>query len=412
MKNSTAENTFCSYPFNELAIKYFVGSKLEAAAPCCMMTNRVDGETFTRNRLGIDNIDSLTPEEIFNHPRMVLLRKNLLEGIRDPACVVCWQQEDRHLKSFRQFSPAIEIEKVENPTLDTLDLTTGNACNLRCRMCAPATSNSLMIDQRYFEAHNLDQKYLEASDNWCFTSDPIRVTESIQWKWLFNNTDKILRIKASGGEPFYDQKIVKLLDKYIADGTAEKTTLQFHTNGTLIDDELISKLNQFKANEHNFSIDGYQKTYDYIRYPAKFDDIDRIMRNYSEKMTNLTNFHIALVVSSLNLLSLPNFIKWTDSLLKPEKFSTYVHFAEINPRLRGTDISRLPIYLLKKVQDELNRLDCACEIDNLKIMVENAILDNHEDKNRMLNEIIPFDLARNQSYKDFLDPDLVEWLAS
>jgi len=406
---ATKDNTFCSYPFRELAVKMYDKDKLEAAWPCCMMGNRTKAN-HVPNKLGIKNLDTLTPEEIFHHPRMEQLRRNSKYGIKDPACSVCWEQESAGLTSFRQFSDEnITPEEIATPELTTLDITTSSVCNLRCRMCSPATSNSLMEDQKYFKEHNLDDRYAAASYYWVSKPVPMRMTESIQWDWLMNNTDKIKLLKASGGEPFYDGKVIKLIDRYIETDNAKNTVLHFHTNGTVIDDEIIAKLNNFKRNEHTFSIDGYGLTYDYIRYPAKFDEMDSIIRNYISKIDNLFILHLAIVVSSLNLLSIDKFIEWSDSF----GHATVVAFADINPRMRGTHISRLPIHLLELAKERVMKINgSSSHYENLITMIDNAIANNQEDKQRMLDEVEPFDLSRNQHYRDFLDADLTKWLGN
>ena len=404
---ATKDNTFCSYPFRELAIKAFNKDKLIASWPCCMMGNMTKSNHI-RNKLGIENLDKLSPEEIFDHPRMEQLRRNSKYGIKDPACVVCWDQESAGLTSFRQFSDeVISDEEINNPTLTIIDITTSNVCNLRCRMCSPSSSNSLMEDQKYFKEHNLTDRYINASKYWNAKPTPMQMTESVQWEWLLNNTEKIKLIKASGGEPFYDNKVIKLIDRYIQTGAAADTVLHFHTNGTVLDDLMIEKLNNFKRNEHTFSIDGFGSSYDYIRHPAKFADLDAIIRNYVKKIDNLFVLHLAIVVSSLNLLNVDKFLEWGNSL----GHEPVIAFAEINPHDRGTHISRLPIHLLELAKERILKVNGAStHYDNLLTMIDNAISNNQEDRLRMLDEVEPFDLSRNQHYSDFLDPALTKWL--
>jgi sulfatase maturation enzyme AslB (radical SAM superfamily) len=275
-------NTYCNYPFRELAMKEWKSSTLQAAWPCCMMGNirNADG---TVNNIGIDNVSELTPIEIFNHPRLEKLRENLSTGVKDKACSVCWDQESRGLNSFRMFSN--DDYGYDTNGLAVIDITASTACNLRCRMCTPTSSNALIIDWNFFEKRdsNLNFQISQETKFWAHVKpEPVRATDSIQWDWLMENTHQIKVIKASGGEPFYDNKVIKLLDRYIETGDAKNTILSFHTNGVLIDDDIINKLNQFKKNIHNFSIDGYKKTYDYIRYPATFDQLDATLKNYTE----------------------------------------------------------------------------------------------------------------------------------
>lgn len=403
---ATKDNTFCTHPFNELAIKNYAGDKLVAAWPCCMMGNRTKTNHKT-NKLGIENVHLLAPDEIFNHPRMQLLRENSKTGVRDEACSVCWEQEDKGLLSFRLAIEELPDDVVDNPELSVIDITGSNQCNLRCRMCSPWASNSLMQDQKYFKENGLFEGYMDASKHWAEYAVDFRPTDSKQWHWLMENTDKIKTLRASGGEPFYDNKMVKLIDRYIEAGAAANTELHFHTNGTMLDDMLIEKLNKFKSNIHSFSVDGYDKIYDYIRYPSSFEDMDKILRNYVQKINTPSEFNITIVVSSLNVSCLSDYITWVYSIHR----NPIIAFAEINPHERGTSILRLPIHLLEQY---LKRLDHFSHddvhINNLRAMIKNAIVNNMEDKQRMLAEIVPFDKSRDQSYRDFLDQDLIDWL--
>ena len=93
-------DTYCHFPFKAIAIKDYKGEKLKAFWPCCMMGN----DRESPNVLEIENPHLLTPQQMFDHPRMEELRNNLSNGVRDPACKICWDQEDKGLKSFRNFS--------------------------------------------------------------------------------------------------------------------------------------------------------------------------------------------------------------------------------------------------------------------------------------------------------------------
>ena len=405
-------NTYCHYPFKELAIKNYHGNKLLAAWPCCMMGN-LPSEIGGTNSL-IPDPHHYTPEELFQHPRYELLRNNLLNGVKDPACKVCWDQESRGLKSFRFFSNG--APDIEDGQLAVLDISTSNICNLRCRMCSPTSSNSLMIDYKEFSKKG--EKYLdeirEVTNFFVKGSNFIAIdaVNSIQWQWLMENTEKIKMLKASGGEPFYDKKVLSLLDKYIETGNAKNTILNFHTNGTLIDDALIDKLNQFKSNVHNFSIDGFDKTYEYVRYPANFKELDKILRNYCKKIKTEGPLRVTMVLTSLNLFSVPNFVNWIYSVNN----NTTVNFAEVYGFDRGTSLNRLPVSLLQRALEEIDKSHPLkprdSKYDNLIIQIQNAINNNKENKELMLKEISYFDTSRNQNFRNFLDPILVQWLDS
>lgn len=403
-------NTFCFYPFRQIALKDFQGSQLEMAWPCCMMGNKTSiGDDS--DKLKIPNINSMQPDEIFNHPRMQQLRTNLLDGIKDSACQICWEQESKGVKTFR-FSSELHSTTIDlkNPTLTSIDITNSRECNLRCRMCSPVSSNQLMKDYKFFEEHSLLTKFYSANTGrWKSNNSLLKYspTDSIQWDWLMNNTDKIKYIQVSGGEPFYDSKTIKLIDRYIETGAANDATLCFITNGTMFTPELMEKLNQFKANDHSISIDGYGLAYEYIRYPSTFSGLEKSLKTFLDLSTTNKKLLTSIVVSSLNVASLVDYVKW----LREFAPGSTIIFTEILPSERGTSLFRMPIYLLQQALDQLAIFDNNDnEITNLRNLIAAAIKNNREDKQKMLNEIEPFDLSRNQYFGDFLDPALVEWL--
>lgn len=413
--NANKDNTFCFRPFTSIALKNFNNNKLQVAWPCCMMGNKTSASA-DNDKLKIPNYAELTPEEIFNHPRMAELRKNMLTGVKDSACQVCWEQEDKGMTSFRlQIQDSLTEEKCNNPELIEFDYTASNACNLRCRMCGPAQSNSLYIDSVFFKKNNLELGVIEATNKGWFAPHGLQMVskDSVQWHWMINNTDKIKILKMAGGEPFYDNNVLKLLDVFIEKGHARQTELSFMTNGTLIDEALIEKLNQFKVNFHNFSIDGWGKSYDYIRYPATFELIDERLHLYFSKVKNIKAVIPTIVVSALNIFTIKEYTEWLMNFGKQYNKYVSIHYAEMYPFNRGTSLTSLPIYLL---EDALNRIkDFSTndiQINNVRSMIQDAIRNNKENKQKMLNEITPFDLSRDQSFKDFLDPALVEWLTS
>ena len=404
--------TYCKYPFHQLALKDFRNGELISAWPCCTMGNQIHETTEdNQNRLGIENVNLLTPQEIFDHPRMVELRSNLIAGVRDPACKVCWNQEDRGITSFRQFSHKTEDDIITTPNLEVIDLTHSNICNLRCRMCTPASSNLLMIDHQYFKNNNLlDTLKRVTGDRW-HESFPHSTERSIQWQWLINNTKQIKYLKMSGGEPFFDTKVLELLKIYVQNNHAKDTTLMFHTNATCFTDEVIDLISHFKRNDHSLSIDGTNKVYEYIRYPATFSELNTSLNNYFSKLKNLPKFtQFTMVVSALNVLNIAEYIDWCCQFTPNPCFS----FAEIYTPGRGIALRHLPRGLLGLAKHRITKYQSDprffIAISNLIAQIDDAITNNVENKKLMLDEINLFDLSRNQSFVDFLDFDITEWL--
>jgi sulfatase maturation enzyme AslB (radical SAM superfamily) len=373
-----------------------------------MMGNRLTPND-DNNRLGIVDAHLLTPQEMFDHPRMQELRHNLSNDIRDPACVVCWHQEDRGLDSFRQRSNFIEDHTCE---LNSIDITASNICNLRCRMCSPTASHQLMIDHQYFKNNNLLDKVDKTIHRWV-VSDPLETTDSKQWDWLMDNTHQITTLKASGGEPFYDNKIIQLLERYVETGSAKNTKLIFHTNATQFNDKIIGLLSHFKTNKHAFSIDGVNKVYEYIRYPGTFNELETSVKKYIAELDNIDPImNFTMVLTAHNILNIDEYLTWSKSISK----AVSCKFAEVYSVNRGIAIKHLPLTILEegKRQAKLHLIRHNGLVDNdianLIKQIDDAIINNAENKEKVKSECELFDMSRNQSYRDFLHPMLVEWL--
>jgi sulfatase maturation enzyme AslB (radical SAM superfamily) len=402
------KDTYCHYPFKAIAIKDYKGDKLRSFWPCCMMGN--DRESHNINALEVKNPHLLTPQEMFDHPRMEELRNNLSSGIRDSACKTCWDQEDRGLKSFRHFSN--DEYNLGNNGLELIDITASNICNLRCRMCSPTSSNLLMKDVKYFKNNGMEKEAHDVLKRWAI-SEPLRATESIQWDWLMQNTHKIKVLKASGGEPFYDNKVIQLLNRYVETGAAKNTYLSFHTNATQFTTEIVDLINHFKQNKHTFSIDGTDKVYEYIRYPANFKEMELSVINYINNVKNydpILNF--TMVVSAHNVLNIPEYIEWAKHIYP----GVSIHFAEIYDMDRGIALKHMPIQLLEYAKSQVTKHIYRASgredghVLNLIRQIDLAISNNNENKELLKNETVLFDMSRDQSYRDFLHPDLVSWL--
>jgi hypothetical protein len=269
-----------------------------------------------------------------------------------------------------------------------------------------------MMDTKYFKDKGMEKEALSVVKRWGM-SKPSRATESLQWDWLMENTHKIKALKASGGEPFYDDKVIQLLNRYVETGAAKNTYLSFHTNATQFTSEIVELLNHFKQNKHTFSIDGTDKVYEYIRYPANFKEMESSVMNYINDVKNydpILNF--TMVVSAHNVLNIPEYIEWAKQIYP----GVSIYFAEIYDMDRGIALKHMPIHLLEYAKSQVTKYIYRASgredgnVLNLIKQIDLAISNNVENKKLLKNETALFDMSRDQSYRDFLHPNLVSWL--
>jgi len=379
----------CSYPFKQITIRDWDGDKVKWFHPCCNMS-RPDWE----DPMEWEETD-LTPEEAFNSKQFKELREALSNNKKHPFCKTCWDMEERGIESFRIHND----DTIPRGKLDVVDFIFSNKCNLACRMCDPQTSHRLMLDYEFFSKEGLLHEVEEStSGKFRGRIEIPKTSNSKQYNWLLNNPLKELRF--SGGEPFFDAQVLKLLDKYINEGWAKNTILAYHTNGTLFNDQLIEKLNKFKKQHPKLSIDSVEEGYEYIRYPQSFDDLDKSIRLFLRTSTNLGRVNIAVVVSALNILDLHNHWQWCCTL--PKK--VYVSYCEVYPDSRGIS----PIHLSRQLLEKVPRIDSK----KFTQILNSYLKRNVENKKKTLKEITLFDFSRNQQFQNYLHPYLTQWLES
>jgi hypothetical protein len=432
--NPSKDNTFCWYPFTQIALKEWNSQGIMNATPCCNMIR-----PETPDPMGLTTkLRTVTPtaKEIFHGEEMAELRATMLAGERHRACDVCWRMEDRGASSYR----LSDIEErnpqlVTDPVLQVIDFSFGENCNLRCRICMPGLSNKLRLDYRYFSANDVDtvgmQDFDYASDH-PFTqglnSDPGNEyavfnfdQNSHQWRDILDNIHELTHIKATGGETTLSNGFLQFLDTAIERDCAKNITLEFHSNCTKFTNKLMDKLNQFRELRINASIDSIYKNYDYMRYPMTWDKLDNSLCNYLNKNTRPGTLSINPVVTALNAHSIPDlyhyqlklvdkynqtglhWVLWTDLLWPEDKY--------INIKFLPQPIKQELIELYAEMKSYPDRR-VICNIDNiiafLNQYLELEITEQH--RVNMLREITAFDKSRDQTYNDYLHADIIEFL--
>jgi MoaA/NifB/PqqE/SkfB family radical SAM enzyme len=423
------DNTFCYYPFIQLALKQWDFSYgIKNATPCC---NCIRPENQDPMNIQKDlNESNLTIDEIFHHPSFKEIRKNMLEGKKPKACEICYKSEELYGTSYRiqsEYSIDKKLVDLNNPNLEIIDIDTGESCNLRCRMCHPDTSNQLRIDLKKFKERNFD--YSENQPGW-WKSDIKSVNKSYyspnhkspQWQDLKRHLVTITSIKASGGETLMSRAFLDLLDYAIDNDYAKNISLNFHTNATKFNKKMIERFKYFKNISPDISIDGVGKTYEYIRFPEKFSTIEKNIEQLLTSEINCNLIRFNYVLTSYNIYNIEETIEWVTSIHKKFNKSIKLHVDLVFPEGRNIDIKWLPNFILEEVLQNLEKYEnhdnlypLAFNIKkSLNYMRKNLIhnKDNHLKLKLFKEETVQFDLNRNQKYHDYCHPTLVKLLDS
>lgn len=425
-------NTYCHYPFYQIALKRWDDTGFATAAPCC---NAIRPENKDPLNLNF-KVAGLTHNDVFNSPVMKELRESMLKGERHSACTTCWKMEDENIASYRihssvDYDPTEEFLK--NPKLTCIDFLFGDNCNLRCRMCQPGLSNKLRIDYKFFINNNVDTTGIQGFEPNVLSEyrSPWRDEKSEHaslywpeksWQWdnILDNITQLTQIRASGGETTITKPFIEFIDKAIEVDHAKNVTLSFHTNATKFTDDFLEKLFKFKNLDLNFSLDSFGKNYEYVRYPMTWKALDKSIRNFLEKSKHCQmkiNVQFTNVLSSLNAFNIPDLYRyWCD--IRNEytnvTFSFWVDF--IWPESKFTNVKflskDLKLQLIDLYNETFTENDYNYSINHIVKYLKNNLDFKVTDKHRldMLREIQVFDKSRNQDYHDYIDNRVINFL--
>ncbi|MCY4523326.1 MAG: twitch domain-containing radical SAM protein, partial [Halobacteriovoraceae bacterium] len=282
------------------------------------------------------SIDKFSLDEIWNSEGMRNIRKKMLLGEKIDACSYCYYQS--HIggiskrESFNNIwlNSSFETEiirrilksknnnyLVNSPPL-YLDISPGNLCNLKCRMCNPTSSSFLYQEQKEL----LSEKKLDSiGENELLNQERAIYNwhhSSKIWDVIYKWSPKVKALHFKGGEPTLIKKNWELIDFFQRKGHSKTVSLTFNINGTYVPEKLLNTFENFAYVHIVFSVDGYKDIQEYIRYPSKWNIIEKNIIKTLEKVKKKKNVRISFshVVQVYNILYLTQFLQWVDSLRK------------------------------------------------------------------------------------------------
>ena len=281
---------YCSLAFGSASINSY-GEYI----PCCgIRTNHwkmyKDGH-YDHGVLGKD------PHIRINAHNLVDLRKQLINGEWPNACGNCKEAEENGIGSMRTiWNKGLQehviplVEHVDAKDIRYLDLTFGTKCNSKCITCSVDLSDFWTEEWNKIWAIKPEQQ---------FKHNRVCIDDTTARK-LVEDFPNVTAVSLVGGEPTISEEHIEFLKLLIEKGRSKKIRLSYVTNLTGITDELIELWKQFGRVHVSVSIDGYQKTNEYIRYPFKWSKIESNLRTFLSMVKesiddpNKTTFSIGL----------------------------------------------------------------------------------------------------------------------
>ena len=242
------------------------------------------------------------------------LRESMLKGKIDPGCEHCISKEKnpniRSLRKLTNLKVAEPYEQIrDNYKKDDkereypkyIELRLGNYCNLKCIMCGPYASSSILAEyKQYKDKYNkfgVDSNY--KIDHWWEQDHNKKIVSA-----LISNAKEIY---FGGGEPFMSPiliDVLKTIDSNIF--------ITFNTNMTRFTNTIIDMLKKFKKINIESSIDGIEEHNDYLRNGSKWN----IVSSNIKKLKNLDNINleISYLLQHTSLYTMKNVVKFANEI--------------------------------------------------------------------------------------------------
>lgn len=295
----------------------------------------------------------------------------------DQGCWTCQGSERAGQRSLRLGTMDKFGKKKNLAGPQRIDLQFDTSCNLACRTCTPEAST--------FWAKHLKENGMKVSYTENFSESAEIIIDALRNLDLSN----LELVVFCGGETLMGNNYWKVTQALVdlCPSASQKITLSFQTNGTQkIPEKYYSLLEKFHLIKLNISLDGIADRFEYLRWPAKWNEVvDNILQMKADLPVN-TMFVIEETISIFNLFYQSQLDKWAK-----ENFSQN-RLGDIVNHTRHLAIGKFSIENL--TQEYVNALKGT--------ELENFVYPNWEENplaiKLMLNEIKKFDRIRHQDW--------------
>mgnify|MGYP000942432109 CR=1 FL=1 len=327
--------------------------------------------------------------------------KQLESGEQVPECNACWQEEAAGKDSKRiRDNKTYAAQKFTSTDLPiVLDLSMGNLCNIKCRICSPVHSTPWLREEAELRSPNDIKGYMK-QDKYQLAIDSFAKDNDYVWEDIKDLLEHATHFDFAGGEPFYIDAHWKIVDHCVEKGYSKNQYIHYNTNGTIFPSKYIDKLDTFKTVDIQISSDGVGKKFDYLRHGSPFEKCEQTIDNFlnvKENSNTLWYIGACLSVSAFNVFDF---------------FETYEHYAAKGLRMYVNTVHDhhgvriLPTELKKKLIEKIDATESIydkIDWDRQKNMICN-LLDNTEyhksDWANFWSEIKMRDAFRKENFEE------------
>jgi hypothetical protein len=440
MTTGLPSNTFCALPWIHLSTRPDGNMRVCCTANASSVQDPDSTQKINGGQVGVLKTDSGIPAnlnnssllESWNNDYMKNVRKMMLRGEKPPSCLKCYKEEDAGVQSKRNWETAYWVGELGlesiigdtkpdgsvSPQIRYIDLRMGSKCQLACVMCSPHDSSGWVKEWKEIYPQITNQRLKQSSGwenrgklhganyNW-------HKNNPVFWDQLYSQIPNMKQLYFAGGESTIIEEHYTLLEEVVRRGYADQIELRYNSNAVELPDRLFKLWDQFRQVKFHFSVDCLGDKNDYIRYPSNWDSLVEHMHRLDSTGPNVT-VTTAVTIMALNILYVPDFIKWKLGQ-NFKKFNTWPngagminwHFAYWPPQL---NVKVLPPEIKAQVRDKFEGFYTWLDA-NWQLAVPNGV-----SKETFMNA--GYGIKRLRSMVNFMDkedwserlPELREWI--
>ena len=269
-------NNFCKYLSNAVRIEY------GQLRPCCWFNYSVDLNDTVKVKDFLSNIESINDWNI-------------------QVCGECFAREQNN-----EYSP--RLESFKRPSLTSngkslIEIQIDKECNAACLICGPW--NSTTWEKYEYKIRNIPIREVVSSKE--ATLEYInQVINTVD----FSHAKEILFL---GGEPLRTDshlELLKLIDN------PEDIVIRYTTNGSYRpSNEVLKVWGRFKEVRVQFSIDGTEEHFNYLRWPLQWNQVENNLKFLQTKpIDNIIISPFSYTVTPFSLYYHDRYIQWATDL--------------------------------------------------------------------------------------------------
>lgn len=286
------KSTICPLPFS--ALSYNTQGDMGPCTNSCLVKHK-------------------TIEEYWNSTELKLLRLDMLNGIRNPACQECYRREDSKSWNTREHLikhyPNFVYE--EKPRIKDLHVKFSNICNYMCIDCNHGSSSLIFKED---VDRGLRDYYKIYNDDGTIKKKSLVIYPSNDENSVLNEIKPIIReiekIAFSGGEPLFHWQQYNLL-QYMIDNNVHPELTYFTNLSRLVykDYNLIELWKNFPKLNFFIGFDAIGTGCDYFRKNMNFDQTVDNIRTVKNKIKG-SQTTIVVTFTWLNAVNACEMIEW------------------------------------------------------------------------------------------------------